>query len=72
LLLAWGWDPKKLGWGSYKTKKQQDEIPKIGLICCFVLGAIAPNLHHGANFSDDGSDALISESTLEYTVRWKK
>ena len=31
-------------------KKQQVEIPKMDSICCFVLGAIAPNLHQGANF----------------------
>ncbi len=50
-------------------KKQQNERPKIGFICCFVLGAIAPNLYHGANFSIDGSNGLISEKALEYTVK---
>ncbi|OJU79969.1 MAG: hypothetical protein BGO10_01330 [Chlamydia sp. 32-24] len=72
MLLAWGWGLKKLKGGSYKMKKQQDEIPKIGLICCFVLGAIAPNLHHEATFSSNGSNGLISEIALEYTVSWKK
>jgi hypothetical protein len=62
----------KLGYARTLMKKQQDETPKTGLICCFVLGAIAPNLHHGATFSINGSNGLINENALECTVKWIK